>query len=83
MVREGENPRRELAACWSVEVINGGRGLLFCSVSLISVTAQFPFSPSLIILCASASSFGSSEQTKSNSPLSFLSLAIMTKTSPA
>ena len=31
MVREGENPRRELAVCWRVEVVKGARGERFCS----------------------------------------------------
>ena len=44
-MREGEKPRRVEAVCCKVEVVKGGRGTRFASVSLISVTSHELDSP--------------------------------------
>ena len=64
MVFDGENPRRVEAVCCKVEVVNGGRGARFCSVSFMSFTNHdFSFATATIRF-ASASSFGSSVQVR-------------------
>src|SRR3989344_2139542 len=64
MVREGEYPRRELAVCCRVEVVNGARGERFCSDSFTSFTTQVPLLPASIIFLTNFSSRGSSEHSK-------------------
>src|SRR3989338_3463604 len=60
IVRDGENPRRVDATCWSVEVVKGARGPRTCSVSSTLTTFHAPDFAASEILCASFSVFGSS-----------------------
>ena len=63
MVREGAKPRRELAACWRVEVIKGALGERFTSDSVTSTTFHsFAAFPKARMRSASFCSFGSSTQ---------------------
>src|SRR3989338_1440728 len=62
MVRDGEKPRRELAACWSVEVVNGGRGERLTSLSVTSLTNHEPERPFLSMFSVDDLSSGSSSQ---------------------
>ena len=64
IVRDGENPRRELAACWSVEVMNGARGDLFCSDSSMSTICQDSFFAVVRIVSTCRWSRGSFEQVR-------------------
>src|SRR3990167_10668434 len=66
MVREGEYPRRELAVCCRVELVNGARGERFCSDSFTSFTTQIPLLPASIIFPTNFSSRGSSEHSKTS-----------------
>ncbi len=62
MVREGEKPSLVEAVCCKVEVVKGGRGTRFVSVSLRSVIAHLESSPTCLMRSASAFSLGSTEQ---------------------
>src|SRR3989338_3838086 len=62
MVREGENPKRVLAVCCKVEVVNGGRAARDCCDSLIALTLQVPVRAAFTMASASDSVFGSSTQ---------------------
>ena len=63
-MRDGEKPKRELAVCCNVDVINGGRADLFTTVSLISVIDHGSFFAAWRIFCTSSSFFGSSSHIK-------------------
>src|SRR3989338_4129540 len=60
MVRDGEKPKRVEAACWSVDVVKGARGVRACSLSSIEMTFHEPASAAFTIRSASFSAFGSS-----------------------
>src|SRR3989338_11082035 len=64
IVRDGDQPRRELAVCWRVEVMKGALGERAICVSFMSVTCQVEELPSSRILSTSFFSVGSTEQTK-------------------
>src|SRR3989338_3409464 len=73
MVRDGAKPKRELAACWRVEVMNGAFGERFASVSDKSVTTQGSRLPTSRIFSTSFLSRGSSTQKSVNFPPVLLS----------
>src|SRR3989344_9689604 len=66
IVREGEYPKRELAVCCRVEVVNGAREVLFCSLSFTPFISQDPFLPSVRIFSTNFSSLGSFEHSRVN-----------------
>ncbi len=80
IVFAGENPKRELADCWSVEVVNGGEGARETSDSLTSSTDQEPAFAFLTMSFTSRSSFGSLEQVSVMGVLSgHVAFAVMTQ----
>src|SRR3989344_660161 len=79
MVREGEKPRRVDATCWSVEVVNGGRGERSSARSETSATLQVLFSPVLTMRPAFSFVFGCSLQVAEKSPFFALNVAPITK----
>src|SRR3989344_1202532 len=73
IVREGENPSRELAACCRVEVINGGRGERFTSVCLMEIILHALFLRATSrIRSTSFSSLGSSSHVSVSSLFFFV-----------
>src|SRR5574343_1407896 len=82
MVFAGEKPRRELAACWRVEVVKGGKGARDTSDSFTSSTDQFSAFAFSMIDVASFSSLGSLEQVSASGLLSgHIAWAVMTQKS--
>src|SRR3990167_6920341 len=62
IVLDGEKPRRELAACWRVEVVKGGRGVRLASLCEMSVMDHLPVLPVLTMRVVLFFVFGSSVQ---------------------
>ena len=82
MVLAGENPSRELADCWRVDVVNGGDGARVTSDSFTSSTDHDPVRALLRMSSTSRSSRGSLEQTSVIGVLSGQSAcAVMTQKS--